>query len=212
MTLQEAEHITRHLEQLAITDETFSEYILQILEDDMDNEEKIEIIAEFLVEASDTSLEEEKLWVQELLELQRQRKEAESKELEQKQQSPPTMGSKITMETRESRQTSKPELTREQKMEREMFLRKYGYEVYETEEVNGEVEFVGGLKKERKDDILNIRELNVSAVKDKENKRKQDMQQKHQKEAQRNKEMQEKQRLEREIKKKGTQKREKVRG
>jgi hypothetical protein len=212
MTLQEAEHITSHLEQLAITDETFSEYILQILEDDMENEEKIDIISEFLVEASDTSLEAEKEWVQELLELQRQRREAQSMEQEKKVEPLPAVVPTIAVTKRESRQASKPELTREQKIEREMFLRKYGYEVYETEEVNGEVEFVGGIRKERNDDIVNIREMNVSAVKDKENKRKQDMQNKHQKEVQRNKEMQEKQRLEREIKKKGTQKREKVRG
>jgi hypothetical protein len=211
MTVILEELINKHLEQIAITDETFTEYIIQILEDDMEESEQIEIISEFLVEASEADAEEERQWVAELIELQKQRKQEQLEALKRKEMERLKVIEKPIEKKVETRTNVKVELTKEQRQERELFLQKYGYEVYDTEEVNGEIEFVG---KERKkhDDILNIRDLNVSAVKDKELKRKQDMQQKHQKETQRNKEMLEKQRLEKEIKKKGTQKREKVRG
>jgi hypothetical protein len=95
--------------------------------------------------------------------------------------------------------------------EREALLRKYGYELEEIEEVNGEVEFVGMAKKDKIVDIMNIRDMNVSAVKQKELLHKQQHQMEHKKQVLRNKELLEKQRLEKELKKKRTQKREKVR-
>jgi hypothetical protein len=203
--------IKDHLEKLEITDDTFAEYILQIIDDDMDPTEQIEIISEFLTEAtSEANLEQEKEWVKMLIELHREqkKKELEAIEREKGQERQTAVQQTVMVETRSH---TKLELTKEQKKERELFLSKYGYEVYGTEEVNGEIEFVGA-KETRVNDILHIRELNVSGIKEKEAKRKQELQQKHQKETLRNKEMQEKQRLEREQKKKGTQKREKVRG
>ncbi|KAJ2991757.1 hypothetical protein HDV02_003493 [Globomyces sp. JEL0801] len=215
--------ITSYLSTIGIDDETFSEYILQIIQDDsMTMEEQIEIIVEFLQEAIENDSTELNIqnWVATIIQSSndiklklKEQEERERQELIEK-----TKQIEITNKTTNDNTLSKskkPELTREERIERERWLSKYGYEVEDVEEnENGETEIVfrdqTGKKQSNLDDLGKNR--NAELVQQKELMKKLEAQKIHQTEKMRNKELMEKQRLEKEKKKKGTQKREKVRG
>ena len=123
----------------------------------------------------------------------------------------------VMVETRSSatRQNNKKELSKEERMERERLLARYGYELEEQVELeNGETEIVfkakGGDKKQDPSDLLAT--SNRDIVRNKQAQERMEQKIKHEKEAKRNKEMLLKQKAAKELKSKGTQKREKVRG
>ncbi|KAJ2991760.1 hypothetical protein HDV02_003496 [Globomyces sp. JEL0801] len=188
----------------------------------MTMEEQIEIIVEFLQEAIENDSTELNIqnWVATIIQSSndiklklKEQEERERQELIEK-----TKQIEITNKTTNDNTLSKskkPELTREERIERERWLSKYGYEVEDVEEnENGETEIVfrdqTGKKQSNLDDLGKNR--NAELVQQKELMKKLEAQKIHQTEKMRNKELMEKQRLEKEKKKKGTQKREKVRG
>ncbi|KAJ3329171.1 hypothetical protein HDU91_003915, partial [Kappamyces sp. JEL0680] len=105
-------------------------------------------------------------------------------------------------------------MTREQRAERERLLARYGYETEEIQEnADGEEEIVFREKgSTREKPLENMALLNASAVREKQLAQKMAHKARFDAEQKRNKENLEKQRQEKELKKKGTQKREKVRG
>ncbi|KAI8893208.1 hypothetical protein BC833DRAFT_625102 [Globomyces pollinis-pini] len=158
--------ITSYLSTIGIDDETFSEYILQIIQDDsMTMEEQIEIIVEFLQEAIENDSTELNIqnWVATIIQSSndiklklKEQEERERQELIEK-----TKQIEITNKTTNDNTLSKskkPELTREERIERERWLSKYGYEVEDVEEnENGETEIVfrdqTGKKQSNLDDL-----------------------------------------------------------
>ncbi|KAJ3258351.1 hypothetical protein HK103_003639 [Boothiomyces macroporosus] len=205
-------NVSQYLASIDITDETFAEYILQIVQDEgMPVEEQEEIITEFLQEITEIEI---KQWVKEIIQLAqdiRTKNEEEKKILEleklqiQKELEP-------VVEQRQSRFQPK-QLSKEEKLARDRILSQYAYEFEEiVEGADGETEIVFKEKGKQKyidDSLMNN---NVELVKEKERLKKLQHQEQHQKEMARNKANLEKQRLEKEEKKKGTQKREKRRG
>ncbi|KAJ3312212.1 hypothetical protein HDV04_003345 [Boothiomyces sp. JEL0838] len=205
-------NVSQYLASIDITDETFAEYILQIVQDEgMPVEEQEEIITEFLQEITEIEI---KQWVKEIIQLAqdiRTKNEEEKKILEleklqiRKEPEP-------EVEQRQSRFQPK-QLSKEEKLARDRILSQYAYEFEEiVEGADGETEIVFKEKGKQKyidDSLMNN---NVELVKEKERLKKLQHQEQHQKDMARNKANLEKQRLEKEEKKKGTQKREKRRG
>ncbi|KAJ3317263.1 hypothetical protein HDV06_001819 [Boothiomyces sp. JEL0866] len=206
-------NVFRYLSSIDITDETFAEYILQIVQDEsMPVEEQEEIITEFLREITEVEINQ---WVKEIIHLAqeiqtRNEQELKLQELEklQIQEKEP----EPVVEQRQSRFQPK-QLSKEEQIARDRILNQYAYEFEDiVEGADGETEIV--FKEKGKQSYIDdsLRNNNVELVKEKERLKKLHHQEQHQKEVARNKSNLEKQRLEKEEKKKGTQKREKRRG
>jgi hypothetical protein len=199
--------ISEYLCSIDITDETFTEYFIQILLDEsMERDEQIEIITEFLQDASSTDASE---WIAIIIDkyviLKLEFKEQQIQEAIAKQ--PEVVKKEVVLNTKKTPK----EMSKQERQNRERLLAQYGYEVDDVVENEfGESEFVRHEHKET--EIINIREINKSAVKEKENIKKTQLKEKHTEDKIRNKLDLERQRLSKELKKKGTQKREKVRG
>ncbi|KAJ3269955.1 hypothetical protein HK104_005004 [Borealophlyctis nickersoniae] len=207
-----ADWLTQSLATLSIEDETFSEYIIQICdEDSIEDAEKEEIITEFLSEATDkpvatfvTSLlartQARKHAAKEREEAERIRAIENAKEKEQE-------ALRKEASTSESAATKKT-LSEEEKRARQRVLMEYGWE---TEDVEGG-EGTGGVGADKGgENPLLTKNRNAEIVKEAEQAKRTKAQTEHQKIVARNKEMQEKQRLEKEKAKKGTVKKEKRR-
>lgn len=199
--------IGQYLSSIDITDETFTEYFIQILQDEsMERDEQLEIITEFLQEASN---ENASAWVATIIDKYIIQK-LEFKE-HTIQESIGKLAEVVKKEVVLNVKKAPKEMSKQERQNRERLLAQYGYEVDDVVENElGESEFVRHEHKET--EIINIREINKSAAKEKENIKKAQLKEKHIEDKIRNKQDLERQRLAKELKKKGTQKREKVRG
>ncbi|KAJ3269431.1 hypothetical protein HDV01_001429 [Terramyces sp. JEL0728] len=205
------ENVSQYLAGIEITDETFAEYILQIVQDEtIPVEEQEEIITEFLQEITETDI---KQWVVEIIQLAQdirnnEKEEEQAKELEKLN----IQRVEPEIEQRQTRFQSK-QLSKEEKMARDQILKQYAYEFEDiVEGADGETEIVFRDKGKQNYIDDSLRNNNVELVKEKERIKKLQHQEQHQKTTARNKANLEKQKLEKEEKKKGTQKREKRRG
>ncbi|KAL2918988.1 hypothetical protein HK105_201258 [Polyrhizophydium stewartii] len=214
--------VAEGLAGLGITDETFAEYVLQIcFEDTIPDDEKRDIIVEFLREATEQDVES---WVDGVLasvgaDKERQREaEAAARQRElaaQREREQQVLKAGVQGEA--PRKSETREMTKEERRARERVLAQYGYdldEVVETED--GEVEILYKGESDSRATAgegsgLLAKNRNADVVKEQEQARKLKAQAEHQKMVARNKELQEKQRLEKEKEKRRTQKKEKRR-
>ncbi|KAI8852014.1 hypothetical protein BC829DRAFT_91315 [Chytridium lagenaria] len=196
--------------ELGITDEAYSEYISQLLtEDSMETEEKLEVIKEFLEEATSKDVTE---FVEKLL------RNAELLKLKaiDLSDAPSAQAPNIEAELEALKETTLSEpkkkvLTKEERRKRDQLLAKYGYDVDEiVEGADGEAEFVY-----RGD--TSVPELsiggndNAARVRDVEQQRRAKMKSEHEQTVLRNKAALEKQLADKEKEKRRTQKKEKRR-
>jgi hypothetical protein len=213
------DEIINKFRELKIEEDTFVEYTLQLLKEEEEEEDCVGIISEFLSQQTE---EDVGAFVTEIYAqaLEIKRDEVEKEEVLRKkkmdQESERTTGVLASFSSEpelvETRSKVRHERTREERAERERLLAKYGYETEDiTENADGEEEIVFKTKK-TETKLENISVTNAMLIKEKEQQKKFAQKTKHDAEVKRNKENLEKQKLEKELKKKGTQKREKVRG
>lgn len=214
MTWLQLEEIVRYeIESIGEVDDTFAEYILQLLRDnDMDEAERIEIILEFLNDSIGPTTEEE---IKHIDSIVKEFAIAGAKlrnvvEVESLVQSLPALD--LTRSDCDMSEKKGPQMTAEQREERERILAEYGYEIVdEIEDENGETELVKSEREPKKPVVENLKDLNSGIVREKELTKRLEMKNKFEVDKQRNKEDLAKQKLEKENKRKGTQKREKIR-
>ena len=224
-------------ELLLEDEETFRDYILQLVnpeegvceQDEEEDKETFSIITEFLSIASSEAegkTDEIKEFVRQLLDAAKQLHSSSQKgnnkeelldfsvsaveERLAKLKVDPSLQALMC----ETRSAQKQQYSRQERQDRERLLARYGYELEETVETkDGETEIVTKSRESVADKSgPSLSMSNADIAKEKLRQQKLEQQARHAKEKARNKELQEKQKLEKELKKKGTQKREKVRG
>ncbi|TPX66682.1 hypothetical protein SpCBS45565_g04276 [Spizellomyces sp. 'palustris'] len=185
----------------------------------MEDDERREVIVEFLSEATDQPVEP---LVDELLRRNaewREKARRQEEEVKQKAIQAVKLKEQDALKATILQQEGKPakkQLSKEEKQARERLLAQYGYDLDEVvETADGEVEFIYKGKKDDKksssDEVLLPKNRNAEIVKQAEQAKRSQAQADHQKQVQRNKELQEKQRLEKEKEKRRTMKKEKRR-
>lgn len=222
-------------ELLLEDEETFRDYILQLVnpeegvceQDEEEDKETFSIITEFLSIASSEAegkTDEIQQFVRQLLDkakqLHRNQKGNNVEELDFSVSAVEERLAKLKVDPSlqalmcETRNALKQTYSRQERQDRERLLARYGYELEETVETkDGETEIVTKSRDSVADKSgPSLSMSNADIAKEKLRQQKLEQQARHAKEKARNKELQEKQKLEKELKKKGTQKREKVRG
>ncbi|KAJ3055862.1 hypothetical protein HK097_008965 [Rhizophlyctis rosea] len=234
--------VVTELASLSITDETFSEYITQLCtEETIEDDEKREIITEFLAEATVRMLPVVTItpsaaqltpvyllqdkpvgpFVDSLLQRNQQRIEdaKRKEELDRKRILEEVKEKELqALQADKSSGTSeKKVLSKEEKRARDRVLAQYAYDLDEVvENDNGEVEILykgagGSEDKGVSSDPLLMKNRNADVVKEAEAAKRAKAQSEHQRTVARNKELQEKQKLEKEKEKRRTMKKEKRR-
>ncbi|KAK5672903.1 hypothetical protein QVD99_000388 [Batrachochytrium dendrobatidis] len=203
-----ADWIASSLLFFGVSDEAFTEYILQICtEDSIPMDEKQEIITEFLAESLEVSVVK---WIEELLErnqrmleaVQLQADEQRQKNLDAQKKKEQELLQQTSLKTDQPRCFKANMLSKEDKRARDRLLKKYGYDMDEEVEEAGEVHIVykdTSTSSSATTDLGAIgRSRNVNIIKEQEQAKKLKAQAEHQKVQARNKEMREKQALEKE--------------
>ncbi|KAJ3094039.1 hypothetical protein HDU97_008662 [Phlyctochytrium planicorne] len=203
-------------EAFLITDETYSQYIEQLLEDeDMGYEEKFDIIKEFLTEATTTDVTD---FVTNLLQKADEKKKLEQEKQQAEKASIPNsldIGIRQQETLREltiSEKAPAKQLSKEERRRRDQFLSKYAYDVDEiVEGADGEAEVLYKGSSSTPTDLKIAANDNASRVREAEQQRRAKMKSEHETIQQRNKAALEKQLLDKEKEKRRTQKKEKRR-
>jgi hypothetical protein len=173
---------------LKMEDETFAEYSLQILkQEDIEEQEKFEIIREFLQEATeDASKFEIDAFLTQCIQM--------IKEASVVSVGDSTLNAaghdplfEVTRDQQHQRYKPSP-ITRKEREEREKLLAKYGYETEEiVEDKNGELDYSFKTAKFTRQDPLDVLSVsNKDLVKQKELQRRMEQKKRHEEEVKRN--------------------------
>ncbi|KAJ3115601.1 hypothetical protein HDU96_000358 [Phlyctochytrium bullatum] len=191
--------------RFGLTDETYAEYIQQLVDDDtLRNDEKFQIIKDKEVDSFISDVLEKAGKAKELV------ASASASETTQVSFSDAEAAA-LREETLPTTDRSKPVISKEERRRREQLLAKYAYDIDEiVEGADGEAEVLYRGQEKVSEPSIAVNE-NVARVKDLEQQRRAKMKAEHEKEQQRNKAALEKQLLEKEKEKRRTQKKEKRR-
>lgn len=213
------ESIKSFLTSIGISDIAFTEYFHQIIVDEeIEQDEKIEIITEFLQDSNEEDFDTDKVQTfvlqcivsanalpetAALVDIQTNDTNANTQTLTPTTHSD-TASTRFEV-TRDQIRQKPAIMSRKEREERELLLSRYGYETEEIVERNGEEE----ISFKSKDKVAEVQHVsNKDLVRKKEAEKRLIQKQKHQDEVLRNRENLEKQRLAKEAKKKGSVKQE----